>query len=235
MSAILDPFTGTVGVPMHALAGEAIVPGNFVAISGFDATTGLHKIVNADSDAGKPAVGYCPAGGASGARVTWYDVGELTGQNTNSGNVGDPVYLSGTAGGWSLTIPTGAEEVPQQVGVVTVKSATVGKIALLTKYLPKGGGGGIPYKIDRGEHQQAAASDTVATNLATVVAVTVTPRSRTVKQLEFAASVGDQAGSPAAGSFLLLSYKPTAVNDVTPVAATDFTDLIKVNWIAVGT
>lgn len=90
-------------------------------------------------------------------------------------------------------------------------------------------------KIARGEHTQVAASDTIVSGLATVVAVVVTPRTRTVKQLFFEASPGDQAGTPAAGSFLITSKKPTAVNDVTPVPATDFTDDIVVDWIAVGT
>jgi hypothetical protein len=91
------------------------------------------------------------------------------------------------------------------------------------------------YKVARGENQQATASDTVVTGLATVVAVVISPRTVTVKQLFFAASIGDQAGTPAAGSILITSKKPTAVNDVTPVAATDFTDNIKVNWVAIGT
>lgn len=91
------------------------------------------------------------------------------------------------------------------------------------------------YAVARGEHQQAAASDTVATGLSTVVAVVISPRTRTVKQLWFNASVGDQAGTPDAGSFLLTSQKPTAVDNCTPTDATDFTDNIKVNWIAIGT
>ncbi len=91
------------------------------------------------------------------------------------------------------------------------------------------------YKLARGEHQQATASDTVVTGLATVIAVVITPRTRTVKQLFFNASVGDQAGTPAAGSVLITSQKPTAVDNVTPTAATDFTDNIKVNWVAIGT
>ena len=91
------------------------------------------------------------------------------------------------------------------------------------------------YAIARGEHTQAAASDTVVTGLATVVAVAISPRTQTLKQLWFAASIGDQAGTPAAGSILITSKKPTAVDDVTPIDATDFTDNIKVNWIAVGT
>ena len=50
----------------------------------------------------------CPnaiAESAQGIALTQY---LLTGVNTNTGSVGDPVYLSdGTAGGWTLTKPTG--------------------------------------------------------------------------------------------------------------------------------
>lgn len=98
------------------------------------------------------------------------------------------------------------------------------------------GGIGASYKVARGQHTQVAASDTVVTGLTTVVAVIASWESNpTVKQLFLAAAIGDQAGSPAAGSILLKTFKPTAVNDVTPTAATDFTDNLKVNWIAIGT
>lgn len=90
------------------------------------------------------------------------------------------------------------------------------------------------YKIRRGVHTQVAASDTVVTGLTTVVAIISTPQTRTVKQLFFNASIGDQAGTPAAGSVLLSSQKPTATGNVTPVDATDFTDNIAVNWVAIG-
>ncbi len=92
------------------------------------------------------------------------------------------------------------------------------------------------YKIARGVHTQVAASDTVVTGLATVVAAVVSFQSLpTVKQLLCAADVGDQAGTPAAGSILIKTLKPTAVNDVTPTAATDFTENLKLAWIAIGT
>lgn len=92
------------------------------------------------------------------------------------------------------------------------------------------------YKVARGVHTQVAASDTVVTGLTTVVAVVASFQSApTVKQLFVAADVGDQAGSPDAGSILIKSYKPTAVNDCTPTAATDFTDDIVFGWVAVGT
>lgn len=98
------------------------------------------------------------------------------------------------------------------------------------------GGTGALYRIARGVHTQVAASDTVATGLTTVVAVIVTPQLYTVNQQWFGASIGDQAGSPAAGSFLLNSWKATNhTNDTTPVAATTFSDNIPVNWVAIGT
>ncbi len=90
-------------------------------------------------------------------------------------------------------------------------------------------------KIAFGEQTQVAASDPVVSGLATVTAVLVSPRTRTIKQLFFNASPGDQAGSPAAGSFLITSQKPTAANDVTPVAATDFSENVIVDWVAIGT
>lgn len=91
-------------------------------------------------------------------------------------------------------------------------------------------------KVVSGVHQQAAASDTIITGLTTVVSVVACFRDApTVKQLFCAASIGNQSGAPAAGSFLLNTYKPTAVNDVTPTAATDFSGNINFDWIAFGT
>lgn len=92
------------------------------------------------------------------------------------------------------------------------------------------------YKVARGVHTQAAASDTVVTGLATVVAVVVTFQSApTVKQLYCAASIGNQSGAPAAGSVLINTYKPTAVDNCTPTAATDFSENLVLNWVAIGT
>jgi hypothetical protein len=92
------------------------------------------------------------------------------------------------------------------------------------------------YKVARGVHQQVAASDTVVTGLTTVVAVIASWRDTpTLKQMFVTATIGDQAGAPAAGSVLIKTFKPTANNDVTPTAATDFTDNLSVDWIAIGT
>jgi hypothetical protein len=47
------------------------------------------------------------------------------------------------------------------------------------------------------------------------------------------ATIGDQAGSPAAGSIIIKTWQNTSGSDPTPTAATTFGK--KVNWIAIGT
>lgn len=81
----------------------------------------------------------------------------------------------------------------------------------------------------------AAATATVVTGLALVVAVMAGLDSDPVDNAQFvSATIGDQAGAPAAGSITLKVFKVTNVaNDVTPIAATAGTH--KVNWIAIGT
>ena len=91
-------------------------------------------------------------------------------------------------------------------------------------------GAGNNYKIARGVHVQVAQSDTIVSGLTTVVAVVISFRDApTAKQQYAHASIGDQAGTPAAGSFLLKTLKSTLA------VADDFTDNIAFNWIAVGT
>lgn len=46
------------------------------------------------------------------------------------------------------------------------------------------------------------------------------------------ADVGDQAGSPAAGSIIIRSQKPTDTTLTTPIPAT--TPWVAVDWIAIG-
>lgn len=93
------------------------------------------------------------------------------------------------------------------------------------------------YKIARGQATTVAASDTVVTGLATVVSAVASLDSDPVVGASFAsASIGDQAGTPAAGSILINTWKPTtagAAGNPDVIAATTFTK--KVNWIAIGT
>lgn len=89
-------------------------------------------------------------------------------------------------------------------------------------------------KIARGQATTATASDTVVTGLATVVSCVANLEDAPVIGCDRAQAVkGDQAGTPAAGSILIQTYKPTGSGDATPIAATTFSK--KVNWIAIGT
>lgn len=92
---------------------------------------------------------------------------------------------------------------------------------------------GSAYRIARGVHTTVDANDTVVTGLNTVVSVVVAFKDPPVEAGKFvSADIGDQAGSPDAGSFLLKSHKDTDA-DAAIVDATTFS--LEVNWIAIGT
>jgi uncharacterized protein DUF2190 len=83
-----------------------------------------------------------------------------------------------------------------------------------------------------GQHTTIDENDTVVTGLSNVVAVVASFDDDPVDGAQFVtASIGDQAGAPAAGSVLIKTWKNTDA-DATHVAATTFTK--KVNWIAWG-
>ena len=83
-----------------------------------------------------------------------------------------------------------------------------------------------------GQHTTAAASDTVVTGLAKVFSVVATLETDPADaNLLVSAQIGDQAGTPAAGSILIKTWKTDGA-DPTPAAATSFSK--KVNWVAVG-
>ncbi|WP_428673699.1 DUF2190 family protein [Reyranella sp.] len=94
-----------------------------------------------------------------------------------------------------------------------------------------GAPGGL--KMAAGQATTVAASDTIVTGLSALVAALATLDSDLVDDPEWvSASIGDQAGTPAAGSFLLKTWKNTSGSDPTPTAATTFSK--KVNWVAFG-
>jgi len=112
--------------------GNPITAGKLVYISGYDATLDCPTITLADADTSAKAAQYVTkAAIANNARGLVYAKYEIGGLNTNAGAVGDPVYLSATAGGWALAAPNGADQILQIVGYITAKSATVGKIIFL--------------------------------------------------------------------------------------------------------
>lgn len=93
---------------------------------------------------------------------------------------------------------------------------------------------GSGYKLARGQHTTATATDTVVTGLATVVSVVASYDTDPADANTFvSATIGNQSGAPAAGSIIIKTWKSGDGADVTPVAADAFSK--KVNWIAVGT
>lgn len=101
---------------------------------------------------------------------------------------------------------------------------TIGASASLVQNLQRG-----DLKFAYGVHTNVAASDTVASGLSFLLAVFAVPQadaSATANVAFCTATVGDQAGTPAAGSFLLKSWEADGT------AATSFGDAV--NWLAIG-
>lgn len=99
-----------------------------------------------------------------------------------------------------------------------------------------GSAAGTPtgFYVAYGQWTTASATDTVITGLTTVVAVVAGYDTDPADANMFvSATVGDQAGSPAAGSIIIKTWKSADGTDPTPVAASGFSK--KVNWIAIGT
>ncbi|HEX9837126.1 MAG TPA: hypothetical protein VGB90_09745 [Alphaproteobacteria bacterium] len=134
--------------------------------------------------------------------------------------VGDTIDAICSVGGtptWSRLIVTSIPAAPSNVVV-----AELGVTGIA----------GANYKVARGQHTTVAAADTVVTGLATVVAVVASLDDDPVDgAMHVSATIGDQAGSPAAGSVIIKGWKSTDA-DATLIAATTFTK--KVNWIAFG-
>ena len=109
------------------IAGATIVAGDIVVASG---SRGSHvEVIQADADIAAKArnlLFVAEHGATVGQQVRCAALRILTAQNTNAATALDLVYLSGTSGAWTLT--PGAIPVP--VGVVLVKSATVGVVLL---------------------------------------------------------------------------------------------------------
>lgn len=105
---------------------------------------------------------------------------------------------------------------------------TAAEINLLTAGVAAG------YKVARGVATIDAASKDIVTGLTTVVAAVVSMvGDPSLTHLMSSVTVGNQTNAPVAGSIRIKSWKPTAANDVTPIAATS--TFASVAWIAIGT
>lgn len=111
--------------------GSSIATDKLVALSGYDTTSGLPKIVLADADvAGHQDVFVTDGAIADGAQGHVYKggVSAATVDTSSASAAGDPVYLDTTAGAWTATAPSTPTSRVIRVGHVVVKSSTVGQI-----------------------------------------------------------------------------------------------------------
>lgn len=119
------------GLAVINKTGVSIAADKLVAVSSLDVTSGKPKIVLADADvAAHEDVWVTTAAIADNAQGTVVK-NALSAATLNTNSVttaGDPVYLDVTAGGFAVTAPTGATARSHPVGMVVVKSATVGQI-----------------------------------------------------------------------------------------------------------
>ena len=118
---------GSLGFKCRNETGGLLAAGTLVYPSGYDSTTDRVLIVKADADdQTKPPMAVLIEAIDNNANGVAYRAAECENLNTSAGSVGDPVYLSGTAGAWTLTAPTTGSV--WEVGVISVDHATTGSI-----------------------------------------------------------------------------------------------------------
>ena len=89
------------------------------------------------------------------------------------------------------------------------------------------------YKFAYGTATIGAASQDIVTGLNTVIGGSVSlVGDPSMTHMYSTATAGNQTNAPVKGKLRILSWKPTAVNDVTPIPATS--TFASVFWIAFG-
>ena len=128
-SAWMDVITGGLGpAQVWNATGGTLSKGECVYISGWESTQSLDEVTEAENtDLTTRARYVLTADIANGASGVVYPEATVTGLNTSALNVDDIIYLD-TGGGYTTTPPSGATVINQSIGMVTVKSATVGVI-----------------------------------------------------------------------------------------------------------
>lgn len=155
-----------------------------------------------------------------GAREGVFDLAKTSAQ---AWAVGDEIYWDNSNKVASNVPGTARLRIGVALAIAANPSA-IGRVLLI----PSPGA-----RVVAGQATTVAASDTIVTGLSLLTSVVATLDSDPIDDPEWVtASIGDQAGTPAAGSFLLKTWKNTSGSDPTPAAATTFGK--KVNWIAYG-
>lgn len=221
LSSVQPPQNTVVGSGMKA--GEAIAAGDLCYI----ASDGDANLCDSDALATARADGIAVRAAANGEPVTLMRYVEL---HYGSGlTPGTLLYVGGTAGRLD-SAANAFGSVPVALVVDATRILFWGSNANATTLASVTSG---VLKLASGVVTPTSASHTVATGLTTVVAAVAQMNTAPdLTHMWTQADIGDQAGSPAAGSILVTSQKPTGAGDVTPIAST--TPWNEVDWIAVG-
>lgn len=111
------------GITVKNSTGGTLTKGTLVRVSGYSSG---YLVTKADADAGLMATHVLDADISDAASGTAYAITVVTGIDTSGGSVGDPLYLSATAGEFTPTAPTGADQMVQRVGVIVTSHASTG-------------------------------------------------------------------------------------------------------------
>lgn len=221
LSTVQPPQNTVVGSGMKA--GEAIAAGDLCYI----ASDGDANLCDSDAAATARCDGIAVREAANGEPVTLMRYVEL--HYGSSLTPGTLLYVGGTAGRLD-DAPNAYGKTPVALVIDASRIFFFGSNADPAVLLSATSG---IFKLAGGTATPDQNDYVVATGLTTVVAAVASLKGDpTLTHMWSGANIGDQAGSPAAGSILIWSMKPTAANDVTPIAAT--TPWSAVDWIAVG-
>lgn len=138
------------------------------------------------------------------------------------------VFISGVAEpNGSVTTPATAKYMRTTLLIGELYAVQVEKGTVATTYVP------YAYKVAIGVATITAASQDITTGLSKVYSCVVSMVGDPSMNHSFStATVGDQSTAPTAGKIRIKSWKPTAANDCTPIAAA--TTFANVAWVAYG-
>ena len=207
------------GIPVDNSTGGTLTAGTLVYVSGYDASTSAPQVTKADGDSrlAEYVLQADIANGAAGYAFRGYTLGSL---DTSGSSVGDPIYLSATAGGWTATALTGSAQLSQRVGVVVTSDASSGSVLF---DLP-----GELLKIGSGQIQSGAGGGPSQANQAALEAETNEDTYAAPDLIRFSPGVGKFWVKTGYDASVLASYNVTSVTDVgtgllTVTIADDFT------------
>lgn len=212
------------GLKVRNQSGGTIAQNAFVYVSGWDETNQRWLITKADADAGANTRAQLVLLGTGGilnnSNGDASAVGTLSGTTalnvaTNGSTIGDPVYLSTTAGAFTLTAPSAANAITQIVGRVRKVSATVGIIEVNLRM----------FGVDKWGSQQLQAGS-VSGALSTTLKTGTIPLSLATARI---ITTNDYVNTAGTGGILTLDSAPKIqrVNGATDPGA-------RITWAAAG-